>query len=154
MLDLAFLPHRRRYQQRTNPATGQVVSLVEMPTSVGDTGRSGADTQLAMRFGGVTIDVKAIVSDGRTVIVEQIDTFEIASKPVRMDVVGVFEIEDDESIKRWRGRTQRTRRTKTSPKSARGTVASETVCAWPDLASKGKEIRKPSRFGSLPYGPR
>ena len=48
------------------------------------------------------IDIKTLVADSDTVIVERVDNFEIGGKPFRLEVVGVFEIDNNGRIKRWR----------------------------------------------------
>ena len=48
------------------------------------------------------VDIKALVSDGHTVMVERIDKFEIDGKRFGMELVGVFDVADDGRITRWR----------------------------------------------------
>jgi limonene-1,2-epoxide hydrolase len=55
-----------------------------------------------MTFGSVVIDVNALVSDGRTVMVERVDRFDLGGKPVAVAVVGVFEVNASGRISRWR----------------------------------------------------
>jgi limonene-1,2-epoxide hydrolase len=49
-----------------------------------------------------TVEIKAIVADGPTVIVERVDNFEMGGTPLFLEAVGVFEIDDDARITRWR----------------------------------------------------
>ena len=49
-----------------------------------------------------TIDIKTLVANGGTVMVERVDTFEIEDRPFDMDVAAVFEVDNDGRIKRWR----------------------------------------------------
>jgi len=49
-----------------------------------------------------TADIKAIVSDGPTVIVERVDNFQMGGIPLYLEAVGVFKIDTDSKIKRWR----------------------------------------------------
>ena len=51
------------------------------------------------RFG---VDIKTLVSDGHTVMVERIDKFEIDGRSLGMELVGVFDVDDDGRITRWR----------------------------------------------------
>jgi len=48
------------------------------------------------------VAVQSLVSDGRTVIVERIDRFEVANRSFDMAVAGVFEVNNDGLIVRWR----------------------------------------------------
>lgn len=59
-------------------------------------------TQLKMGFGPITVEYRAIVSDGRTVMAEQVDTFEMRGRPIVMNIVGIFEIDESGQIERWR----------------------------------------------------
>jgi limonene-1,2-epoxide hydrolase len=54
-----------------------------------------------MGMDGVNMEIRALVSDGRTVLVERRDHIAMGSKQVLMEVVGVFEIGDDGLIARW-----------------------------------------------------
>jgi limonene-1,2-epoxide hydrolase len=58
--------------------------------------------QLARGFAGFRIDVKTIVADGPTVMAERVDGFSLAGKTFDIDAVGVFEIDGDRRIKRFR----------------------------------------------------
>lgn len=48
------------------------------------------------------IDIKALVANGGTVIVERVDNFEIGGTPFGLEVVGVFEVDNNSKINRWR----------------------------------------------------
>jgi limonene-1,2-epoxide hydrolase len=52
-------------------------------------------------FHGLDIEIKLLVADRATLMVERVDHFEIADKPFQMEAVGVFEVEQGR-IKRWR----------------------------------------------------
>lgn len=57
--------------------------------------------QLAVS-GGVSVDVKALVSNDTTVMVEQTHSFRIAGKPISAVVMAVFELTPDGRIRQWR----------------------------------------------------
>jgi limonene-1,2-epoxide hydrolase len=48
------------------------------------------------------IEIKTLVSNGGTVIVERVDRFEVGGTPFGLEVVGVFEVDDHGRINRWR----------------------------------------------------
>ena len=48
------------------------------------------------------IDIKTLVANSSTVIVERVDNFEIGGTPFGLEVVGVFEVDNNGRIKRWR----------------------------------------------------
>ncbi len=48
------------------------------------------------------IDVKTLVANGGTVMVERVDTFQIAGTPLDLEVAAVFEVDADSRITRWR----------------------------------------------------
>ena len=48
-----------------------------------------------------TVDMKALVANGGTVMVERVDNFEIGGKPFDLEVVGVFDVDDNGRITRW-----------------------------------------------------
>jgi limonene-1,2-epoxide hydrolase len=48
------------------------------------------------------VDIKSIVSDGRTVMVERTDKMVIDGAPIGMELVGVFDVNDEGRITRWR----------------------------------------------------
>jgi limonene-1,2-epoxide hydrolase len=50
----------------------------------------------------VVVDIKTLVTDGTTVIAERVDSFEMQGKWFDMDVVGVFEVDGQGKIKRYR----------------------------------------------------
>jgi limonene-1,2-epoxide hydrolase len=49
-----------------------------------------------------TADVKNLVSSGRLVMVERVDIFEMVGKTFEVDISGVFEVDDQGRISRWR----------------------------------------------------
>ena len=52
--------------------------------------------------GGFDVAVQSLVSDGRTVMVERVDSFEVGNHSFEMEVAGIFEISDDGLIVRLR----------------------------------------------------
>jgi limonene-1,2-epoxide hydrolase len=50
----------------------------------------------------VVVDVKTLVVDGTTVFAERVDSFEMQGKWFAFEVVGVFEVDGDGKIKRFR----------------------------------------------------
>jgi limonene-1,2-epoxide hydrolase len=50
----------------------------------------------------LVIDVKTLVVDGTTVFAERVDKFEVEGKWFALEVVGVFEVDGDGKIKRFR----------------------------------------------------
>jgi limonene-1,2-epoxide hydrolase len=64
--------------------------------------KSEFERQLAIGFGSVTIDVKALVADGGTVMMERVVGFSLDGKPFSMEVMTVFEIDAEGRITRWR----------------------------------------------------
>jgi limonene-1,2-epoxide hydrolase len=50
----------------------------------------------------VVVDIKTLVADGATVIAERVDSFEMQGKWFDMEVVGVFEVDGEGKIKRYR----------------------------------------------------
>ena len=52
--------------------------------------------------GGVRVEVKTLVSDGRTVMVEQFSNSTVNGKPVAAVVMAVFEFDGDGRIMQWR----------------------------------------------------
>ena len=48
-----------------------------------------------------TVDIKALVANGGAVMFERVDDFEIG-KPFDLEVVGVFDVDDNGRITRWR----------------------------------------------------
>ena len=63
--------------------------------------REGFGAELAMtpKFKS---EIKNLVAHGGTVMVERVDSFEIANTRLRMQVVGVFNIDAAGTITRWR----------------------------------------------------
>jgi limonene-1,2-epoxide hydrolase len=57
--------------------------------------------QLAVT-GGTAVDVKSLVADGGTVMVEEVSSFSLAGKPVSAVVMAVFEFNADGRIQQWR----------------------------------------------------
>jgi limonene-1,2-epoxide hydrolase len=58
--------------------------------------------QAGLGFDAVTVEVKALLADGGTVMTERVDGWRMGGKPIGTDVVGVFEVDSDGKIKRWR----------------------------------------------------
>ncbi|MDT5120360.1 MAG: limonene,2-epoxide hydrolase [Mycobacterium sp.] len=50
----------------------------------------------------LVVDMKTLVVDGATVFAERIDSFEVQGKWFGLEVVGVFELDGDGKIKRFR----------------------------------------------------
>ena len=50
----------------------------------------------------VTIDVKTLVVNGGTVMTERVDTLNVQGKPFDLEVAGVFEVDSNGRINRWR----------------------------------------------------
>jgi limonene-1,2-epoxide hydrolase len=48
------------------------------------------------------IDIKTLVANGGTVMVERVDNFEIDSRPFDLEVAAAFEVDDNGRITRWR----------------------------------------------------
>jgi uncharacterized protein (TIGR02246 family) len=57
--------------------------------------------QLAVS-GGVAVDVKSLVTDGRTVMVEEVSNFSIGGNPISAVVMAVFELDAEGRINQWR----------------------------------------------------
>ena len=51
---------------------------------------------------GFDVTVRSLVSDGRTVMVERTDRFEVAGRSFAMDVAGALEVNEGGQISRWR----------------------------------------------------
>jgi limonene-1,2-epoxide hydrolase len=49
-----------------------------------------------------TVDVKALVANAGTVMIERVDKFEVQGKPFGLEVAGVFEVDSNGRINRWR----------------------------------------------------
>ena len=52
--------------------------------------------------GGATVEVKTILSDGRTVMVGQVSNSSIGGNPISAVVMAVFELDADGRITQWR----------------------------------------------------
>jgi len=70
--------------------------------------RHGADAiraELAAQrkaVGGVAVDVTTMLSDGRTVMVEQVSNSNIGGNPISAPVMAVFELDAGGRIEQWR----------------------------------------------------
>ena len=70
--------------------------------------RDGADaikselTAQLKAVGGVTVDVKTVLSDSRTVMVEQVSNSSVCGNPISTVVMAVFELDADGRIMQWR----------------------------------------------------
>jgi limonene-1,2-epoxide hydrolase len=64
--------------------------------------KSEFEAMQAMGLGSVMIDVKSLVTDGRTVMMERVDNFRFDGKPFSLEVMAAVEIDADGRIKRWR----------------------------------------------------
>lgn len=49
-----------------------------------------------------TVDIKNLATSGGTVLTERVDNFEVDGKPIGMEVMGVFDVDADGQITRWR----------------------------------------------------
>jgi limonene-1,2-epoxide hydrolase len=52
--------------------------------------------------GGVFVDVKSLLTEGGTVMVEQVSNSSIGGNPISAVVMAVFELDADGRIKQWR----------------------------------------------------
>jgi limonene-1,2-epoxide hydrolase len=50
----------------------------------------------------VRADVKSLITDGRMVMLERVDSFHVGGKDFSMEVMAAFVIDSDGLIKRWR----------------------------------------------------
>ena len=57
---------------------------------------------LAEMVPSTTVDIKFVGVDGRAVLVERTEHFEVGGKLIDHDVVGVFEVNEDGRFTRWR----------------------------------------------------
>jgi limonene-1,2-epoxide hydrolase len=70
--------------------------------------RYGADaikSELASQLravGGVAVEVKAVVSEGQTIMVEQVHRSTIAGTVISSVVMAVFELDEEGRIQQWR----------------------------------------------------
>ena len=62
--------------------------------------RAGLDVMLKM-VPSTKVDIKTLVANAGTVMVERVDNFEIAGRPFAMEVAAAFEVDDDGRITRW-----------------------------------------------------
>ena len=58
--------------------------------------------ELAMGVGSIRIDVKSLVADGGTVMIEGVENYRIGGKPFALEVMGAFAIDAEARITRWR----------------------------------------------------
>jgi limonene-1,2-epoxide hydrolase len=47
-------------------------------------------------------DIKKVLTDGSTVMAERVDSFVTLGRPLTMEVVGVFDVDESGRITRWR----------------------------------------------------
>jgi uncharacterized protein (TIGR02246 family) len=52
--------------------------------------------------GGVSVDVKTLISEGRTVMVEEVSNSSIGGRPISSVVMAVFELDLNGRIRQWR----------------------------------------------------
>lgn len=64
--------------------------------------KSELQAWVAMGIGSLTIEVKSLVSDGATVMMERVDKFHLDDKPFFVEAMAAFEVNDDGRIVRWR----------------------------------------------------
>jgi limonene-1,2-epoxide hydrolase len=64
--------------------------------------RSELESELAMGFGAIKIDVHSLISDGGIVMMEGTENYRIGGKPFTLDVMGAFHVGADGKITRWR----------------------------------------------------
>ena len=53
-------------------------------------------------YSSFTVEVETLVANGRTVMTERVDRFEVRGKPFGLEVAAVFELDSDSRITRWR----------------------------------------------------
>jgi len=63
---------------------------------------SELEAQAAMGFRNFRADVKSLIANGGTVMLERVDNFTVGGKPFSMEAMAAFEIGADGRIKRWR----------------------------------------------------
>ena len=63
--------------------------------------RTELQSQLAM-VPNTTVDIKTLAANGGTVLTERVDNCEIAGKSIGFEVVGVFDVDSEGRITRWR----------------------------------------------------
>ena len=49
-----------------------------------------------------SVDIRSLAASRGTVMTERVDNFEIDGKPIRMEVIDVFDLDTDGRIMRWR----------------------------------------------------
>ena len=64
--------------------------------------RSEFEAQRALGWGNPTMEVKSLVANGGTVMMERVDSFTVGGKPFSMEVMAAVEVDADGRIKRWR----------------------------------------------------
>jgi limonene-1,2-epoxide hydrolase len=64
--------------------------------------RSELESELAMGFGNVKIDVHSLISDGGNVMMEGTENYRIGGKPFSLEVMRSFHVDADGRITRWR----------------------------------------------------
>jgi limonene-1,2-epoxide hydrolase len=57
---------------------------------------------LAQMVPSTSVDIKVLATNGRAVLVERVEHFDVDGKPIDHEVVGVFDVNDDGRITRWR----------------------------------------------------
>ena len=60
------------------------------------------ELQSIAMLSSLSVEVKALVANGGTVMTERVDTFEIKGKPFGLEIAAVIEVDGDNRIKRWR----------------------------------------------------
>jgi limonene-1,2-epoxide hydrolase len=63
--------------------------------------RTELQSQLAM-VPNTTLDINALAASGGTVFTERVDNCEIAGKSIGFEIVGVFDVDSEGRITRWR----------------------------------------------------
>ena len=68
-------------------------------------GEDAIKSELAAQLGvfaGATVDVRSLLSDGRTVMAEYVSNFSAGGNPISSVVMAVFELGADGRIRQWR----------------------------------------------------
>jgi limonene-1,2-epoxide hydrolase len=60
------------------------------------------EAQAAMGFGDLTIEVRSLVANGGTVMLERVDSLTVGGTPLSIEIMAAFEIDADGRIQRWR----------------------------------------------------
>lgn len=63
---------------------------------------SELESQKAMGFRNIRVDVTSLVVDGGAVMMERVDHFTVEGNPFSMEVMAALEVDADGRIKRWR----------------------------------------------------